>query len=39
MLAPGFDRRGGLAPSEAFDPADFLAALGSHAITIDIEPI
>jgi hypothetical protein len=27
MLAPGFDRRGALAPGEAFDARDFLRAL------------
>jgi hypothetical protein len=26
--APGFDAAGALAPSQAFDPADFLASVG-----------
>jgi short subunit dehydrogenase-like uncharacterized protein len=37
MTAPGFDRRGGLAPSEAFDPGEFLAALGPDGISTEIE--
>ena len=28
FAAPGYDRKGALAPSEAFDPRDFLSALG-----------
>jgi len=30
--APGYDRRGALAPSQAFDPADFLDSLGSAGV-------
>jgi short subunit dehydrogenase-like uncharacterized protein len=30
--APGFDRRGALAPSQAFDPADFLDSLHSAGV-------
>lgn len=36
MAAPGFDRSGALAPAQAFDPADFLAALGERGITYEI---
>lgn len=32
MAADGYDRRGGLAPSEAFDAETFLAALAPHGI-------
>jgi len=36
MLAPGFDRRGALAPGEAFDARDFLRALEADlAVEID----
>jgi short subunit dehydrogenase-like uncharacterized protein len=34
MLAPGFDRRGALAPGEAFDAADFLRALPSTDLEV-----
>jgi short subunit dehydrogenase-like uncharacterized protein len=32
LAAPGYDRRGALAPSQAFDPADFLDSLGSAGV-------
>ncbi len=35
---PGFDRRGALAPAQAFDPASFLAALGRVGVSTEIEP-
>lgn len=34
MTAPGYDRRGGLAPAQAYDPQAFLAALAPHGITV-----
>ncbi len=39
MLDPGYDRAGALAPSQAFDPDEFLAALGPFGISTEIEPI
>lgn len=39
MSAPGYDRSGGLAPSQAFDPAEFLGALGPFGISTEIEPL
>jgi short subunit dehydrogenase-like uncharacterized protein len=36
--APGFDRSGALAPSQAFEPAKFLRSLGS-GVDLDIEPL
>lgn len=30
MAGPGYDRRGALAPAEAFEPGDFLNALGNY---------
>ncbi|MFN8111585.1 MAG: saccharopine dehydrogenase NADP-binding domain-containing protein [Solirubrobacterales bacterium] len=38
MAEPGYDRSGALAPSQAFDPADFLAALEPYGITTEIDP-
>lgn len=35
--APGYDRKGALAPSEAFDPRDFLAALRDFGVEHDVE--
>jgi short subunit dehydrogenase-like uncharacterized protein len=37
--APGFEARGALAPSEAFDPGDFLGALAEHGVEHDVEPL
>lgn len=37
--APGYDRRGALAPSQAFDPGDFLAALADVGVEHDVEPL
>ena len=39
MLAPGFDRRGALAPGEAFDARDFLGALAPADLEVEIEPL
>ncbi len=35
MAAPGYDRAGGLAPAQAYDARDFLAALAPHGVTVD----
>jgi short subunit dehydrogenase-like uncharacterized protein len=35
---PGYDRRGALAPSQAFDPADFLDSLGSAGVQYETPP-
>jgi short subunit dehydrogenase-like uncharacterized protein len=35
---PAYDRSGALAPSQAFDPREFLRALGSSGITYEIAP-
>jgi short subunit dehydrogenase-like uncharacterized protein len=35
--APGYDRKGALAPSEAFDPRDFLAALRDFGVEHEVE--
>ncbi len=35
--APGYDRKGALAPSQAFDPADFLAALQDFGVEHEVE--
>jgi short subunit dehydrogenase-like uncharacterized protein len=37
--APGYEGRGGLAPSQAFDPADFLDALGEFGVDYELEPV
>jgi len=37
MAATGYDRSGALAPSQAFDPAPFLAALGPFGLSVEIE--
>lgn len=36
LAAPGYDRSGALAPAQAFDPADFLAALAPHGVSYTI---
>lgn len=36
MAAPGYDRKGGLAPAEAYDARAFLDALGEHGITYEV---
>jgi short subunit dehydrogenase-like uncharacterized protein len=35
--APGYDRKGALAPSEAFDPHDFMSALQDHGVEYEVE--
>jgi len=35
--APGYDRKGALAPSEAFDPRDFLGALQDYGVEHEVE--
>jgi short subunit dehydrogenase-like uncharacterized protein len=37
MAAPGYERSGALAPSEAFDPEDYLAALAAAGIEWEVE--
>ncbi len=36
---PGYDRRGALAPAQAFDPASFLAALADVGLSFEVEPL
>jgi short subunit dehydrogenase-like uncharacterized protein len=36
--SPGYDRLGALAPSQAFDPADFLDSLGSAGVEYEAPP-
>jgi short subunit dehydrogenase-like uncharacterized protein len=36
-VAPGYDRKGALAPSQAFDPRDFMRALQNHGVEYEIE--
>jgi len=36
---PAYDRRGALAPAQAFDPAEFLGALADFDLSIDVEPL
>jgi short subunit dehydrogenase-like uncharacterized protein len=36
--APDYERRGALAPSQAFDPADFLDSLGSAGVQYEAPP-
>jgi short subunit dehydrogenase-like uncharacterized protein len=38
MAAPDFDRRGALAPSEAFDPRDFLGSLAGFGVEYEVAP-
>jgi short subunit dehydrogenase-like uncharacterized protein len=35
--APGYDRKGALAPSEAFDPRDFMGALQGYGVEHEVE--
>jgi short subunit dehydrogenase-like uncharacterized protein len=37
--APGYERRGALAPAQAFDPASFLAALADFGVSVEIDPL
>jgi short subunit dehydrogenase-like uncharacterized protein len=37
--APEYDRSGALAPSEAFDPHDFLEALGEFGVDYAVDPL
>ena len=39
MAAPGYDRRGALAPAQAYDAADFLETLGPHGIRYSVEEL
>jgi short subunit dehydrogenase-like uncharacterized protein len=36
---PGFDRKGALAPAQAFDPISFFAALADFGVSIEVEPL
>jgi short subunit dehydrogenase-like uncharacterized protein len=36
---PAYDRRGALAPAQAFDPIEFLAALDDFDVVFDLEPL
>jgi short subunit dehydrogenase-like uncharacterized protein len=36
---PGYDRRGALAPSQAFEPSEFLGALGEFGVEHEVEPL
>lgn len=36
---PSYDRRGALAPAQAFDPAAFLAALAGFGVSAEVEPL
>ena len=36
---PAYDRRGALAPAQAFDPAEFLAALDDFDVVVDLEAL
>ncbi len=36
MAAPGYDRRGALAPAQAYEPASFLRALADHGVSYEI---
>lgn len=38
-VGPDYERRGALAPSQAFDPADFLDALGSAGVQYEAPPL
>ena len=35
--APGFERSGALAPSQAFDPGDFLTALAEYGVDHEVD--
>jgi short subunit dehydrogenase-like uncharacterized protein len=39
MAAPGYDRKGALAPAEAYDAADFLDTLAEHGIRWSVEDL
>jgi hypothetical protein len=39
MAAPGYDRTGALAPSQAFDPESFLRHLEPFGVWTEIEPV
>lgn len=36
---PGYDRKGALAPAQAFDPASFFAALAGFGVSAEVEPL
>jgi short subunit dehydrogenase-like uncharacterized protein len=36
---PAYDRKGALAPAQAFDPASFFAALAGFGVSIEVEPL
>ena len=36
---PGYDRKGALAPAQAFDPTSFFAALANFGVSIEVEPL
>jgi len=36
---PSYDRKGALAPAQAFDPTSFLAALAELGVSVEIEPL
>jgi short subunit dehydrogenase-like uncharacterized protein len=36
---PGYDRKGALAPAQAFDPKAFFAALASFGVSVEVEPL
>lgn len=38
FAAPGFDRNGALAPSEAFDPREFLRSLAGFGVEYEVAP-
>jgi short subunit dehydrogenase-like uncharacterized protein len=37
MTAPGYERTGGLAPAQAYDPAGFLGALAPHGVSWGVQ--
>lgn len=37
--APGYDREGALAPSQAFEAPEFLDALSAHGVSYEVEPL
>ena len=37
--APDYDRAGALAPAQAFDPAEFFAALEDSGVALEVEPL
>lgn len=36
---PAYDRKGALAPAQAFDPTSFFAALADFGVSIEVEPL